>query len=248
MHSTNLKTAVLVLFCFNVLNILLAFSAQAKVPNNQHSQHSLMGSHGMVLMHDANEGFFVSHLPLYSSPHNYQLIYKVKIEKSDQLLNMLQKEMVTLVPDNFDLSRLIRGESFAINTMFFQGHFERGGKQKLTAKLTFEKSILAEKVSTSYSTKDAVFYTVVISDQSAIFAHKIQRSPSFDAIGFIKRSAIKNKLITSTEKKSNSTKATTNTASVICDKPTTLEPHTIKQQLESCAQFEIKYIETKDFS
>ena len=38
------------------------------------------------------------------------------------------------------------------------------------------------------------------------------------------------------------------TDKIVCQKPSTLDARTIKQQLKRCAQFDIKYIETKDFS
>lgn len=245
MLSNYLRNITVILFCFSLLNTLL-FSTSAQA-SDLHKMHSLMGSHGMVLMYNEKEGFFASHLPLYSTPHNYQLIYKIKTDKPEKLIELIQNDMVTLLPDNFDLSRLVNGESFSINTAFFQGHFERGGKQKFTSKMTFEKPILIEKVSTTYSDDVAAFYNVAVSENTAIFAHRIQRSPSFDAIGFIGRNELKDIITKNATDKTIITESKNNTNMIMCNKPFMLKSSKIKPQLESCAKFELKYIETQDF-
>lgn len=220
---------------------------------NAASHHDLMGSHGMVLILDENEGFFASHLPLYSSPHNYQIIYKVKVENPKLLAGYLQKGMVTVLPDRFDLTKLIKGESFSINTAFFQGHFERGGKQVVSANMIFENPVLIEKVSTTFKSKNAHFYTVPISESTAIFAHKIQRSPSFDAIGFLNKKMDQVTAIHEGSSKSNnpelsnSSNSSNSSDMKTCIMPAILESAQIKKQLANCAKFQWKYIETQDF-
>lgn len=246
-HSFNIITRAIGYFSL-VTILLFSFNALADNQVNKHEHHNLMGSHGMVLMHHKDHGFFVSHLPLYVSPHHYQLIYKVKIAGADELIHRLQKKMVTVVPENFDLSRLINNERFSIDTKFYQGHFERGGKHIFSAKMTFEKSILIEKISPTFTNKTAIFQTVAISKHTAIFAHKIQQSPSFDAVGFIKNKAIKSQVSNNKNKKIKTPNSIMHTDKIVCQKPSTLDARTIKQQLKRCAQFDIKYIETKDFS
>jgi len=206
-----------------------------------------MGSHGMVLIYDEKEGFFASHLPLYSSPHNYQIIYNVKTDKPDLLIRLLQKGMVTLLPENFDLSILIKGKRLLIKTAFYQGHFERGGEQVFTANMTFEKPILIEKVSTTFSSNSALFYKVILSEDTAIIAHKIQRSPSFDAIGFLNSTMTEDSALNNGFDKHNDIKPLVNSEVQTCNMPSILKITQIKKQLESCNQFEFKYIETQDF-
>ena len=234
MNSIFVKNITLYLVSICCLVCLLTIT-QVQANNThsqhkQHSQHNLMGSHGMVLIYHPEEGFFASHLPLYSTPHNYQIIYQVKLEEPQKYIDMIGKGMVTLLPSNFDLKRLISGESFAINTKIFQGHFERGGEVKFSTDMTFVKPILIEKVSATFTSSKATFYQAVISDQHAIFAHKIQQAPSFDAIGFVKRS----KLDVKGETK-------------ICEKPSKINEQMIKENIEACANYIISYIETQDF-
>lgn len=208
----------------------ISINAQANDSPILHGNHNLMGSHGMVLIYHPEEGFFVSHLPLYLTPHDYQLIYKIQVAEPEKLTDLLKNDMVTLLPANFDLSRLIVGERFSINTTFFQGHFERGGKSQFSTDMTFEKPILIKKVSPTFTSTKAVTFLAPISEQNAIFAHRIQKPPSFDAIGFVNSATVNDKFDT-----------------LICDKPSKLSVETIKAKLTACAKFDVKYIETQDF-
>jgi hypothetical protein len=221
-----------------VLCVLTILKVQAEELINLHEAHSLDGSHGMVLIHDDKEGFFVSHLPLYSRPHHFQLIYKVRINESDKVIDLLENGMITVLPDNFDLSRLVKGESFSINATFYQGHFERGGEIKLTTNLLFDEPVLIKRVNPKFNAISSIIYTVPISNQLEIFAHKIQQAPSFDAIGFINSAEIKRY----NNQKEDGVKYLT------CDKGTKLTTQKIKQNFEACQKFNIQYIETKDFS
>ena len=212
--TTYLKLLFLLCSMFNLA------AAQATEPH-------LIGSHGMVLINDKQAGSFVSHLPLYRSPHNYQIIYKVQLPQEVPIEQLAVSGMVTVLPDNFDLNRLVNGESFTINAKFFQGHFERGGQLSHSAKLTFVSAVLVKKVAPTQRKSNAQFYTVAINNNQAIFAHIIQPSPSFDAIGFMPQP--------------------NNLKTIQCAKPAKLDLITIRQQLKQCGFPEPAYIETQDF-
>ncbi|WP_440877198.1 hypothetical protein [Thalassotalea sp. PLHSN55] len=184
----------------------------------------------MVLLFNANEGLFASHLPLYAHPHNYQIIYKVTLDNPQRLTPLFEKGLVTVLPENFDLARLINGERFSLSTTFFEGHFERGGKAIFSAQLHFELQILSEQVEPSFSANNALFYRIAISDNTAVVAHKIQSAPSFDAIGFIN--------ITQKE----------NSTPLSCDQPIAREANIIKKHFAQCLDASFDYIETQDFN
>jgi len=248
MKLISYKKVLTYLSFLSIISVLLSnLTVQADELSSHRQAHSLMGSHGMVLIHDERVGFFVSHLPLYNQPHNFQLIYKVKISEPDKLLNLLKNGLVTVLPDNFDLSKLINGENFSINTAFYQGHFERGGLIKFTTKMSFEKPILIKKVSPEFNSKSSIIYTVPMSNQVTFFAHKIQQTPSFDAIGFIDSDFIDSSAIKHYKSKSKS-KDGDGIDYLTCDKPEKLDTKTIQERLQTCQKFNIKYIETKDFS
>jgi hypothetical protein len=243
MYITVLKSFTLKLLTVGLISWLFSsFFTQGNSQDILQNQHHLMGSHGMVLIHDAEAGFFASHLPLYVTPHNYQIIYKVHIKNTNRLIELLDDGMVTLLPKRFDLSKLIKGEVFSIDATFFQGHFERAGEIKFTQTITFIKPILVKEVSTTFIANSAVFYHVPISEKKAIFAHKIQNPPSFDAIGFAALPVLESIVGKENKEKPNGTTNTFN-----CSKPPILQAKSIKTQLNECASINIKYLETQDF-
>ncbi|WP_281561632.1 hypothetical protein [Thalassomonas sp. RHCl1] len=197
----------------------------------EHGDHALIGSHGMVLIYDQQEGIFASHLPLYRSPHNYQIIYKVEVSEHKMIRELLTAGMVTVLPTNFDLNKLISGEAFSVEAQFFQGHFERGGEVKNTGKISFTKPVLVKKVTKEHS-QAASFYTAAISKTKAIVAHKIQHPPSFDALAFM---ALPGKAA-----------AETNDV-IVCDNPKAFDADIISKQLELCGIPAPVYLETRDF-
>jgi len=242
MISTLSKTALLNLLSVSLIMVLITSSNVQAEPSSKtlsHSQqeHSLMGSHGMALIYHKKEGFFASHLALYYPPHNYQIIYKVHVKEQKKLIQLIEKNMITLLPDNFDLSRLIQGESFSIGTQIFQGHFERGGTAVFTSAITFVEPILIKKLSKTFAASSADFYYLPISKEAAIFAHKIQQAPSFDSIGFIDNAMVK----LDTQASAGMLKTLT------CNKPLLLTAQMIQKQLASCQPFDVKYIEIQDF-
>ena len=218
----------LTIFSASIFPLQSKATKNAEIKHSQH-QHNLMGSHGMVLLYDPIEGFIASHLPLYSTPHNYQIIYKIRIDNPDKLIQLLKTESVTLLPDNFNLMRLVNGEKFIIKANFFRGHFERGGKQVLSTNMSFEQPILVDKLSKDYVSNNAIFHTILLNDSTSIVAHKIQKKPSFDAVGFMKKEV---------DDKANR---------IVCEKPPSIDIATIKHHLKDCASFTLHYIETKDF-
>lgn len=224
---------------FILMNIV---KVQAETLHSEHKSHNLFGSHGMVLIHDNEQGFYASHLPLYTQPHHYQLVYKIETNTPEKLLTLLKTGMVTMLPDNFDLTRLVQGERFSINTAFFQGHFERGGKKIFNTNMAFEKPILIKKVNPSFFSTSSTFYLVPISDKQSLVSHKIQQAPSFDAIGLMNNAEIIS---------NNETEKEEGIRYLTCNKPSLLTLIEITTYFKTCQNFNVnfnfKYIETQDF-
>lgn len=163
-----------------------------------HENHKRVGSHGMVLFTDGAE-LYASHLPLYYSPHDYQLIYAVGSPHKATLIAYLQtgstshSNMVTLLPANFDLNKLVDGERFSISAQFYKGHFERGGTKWLgKSELTFEKLLFKRRLVKQYkptlsdegSVKDNLGekWTSISLGDKLLYIHLIGERPSFDAL------------------------------------------------------------------
>lgn len=209
-----------VLFCCTSLTV----NAHTK----QHQHHERIGYHGMVVFHVPEVGYFASHLPLYVKPHDYQVIYQITFENSSEVQAYFDAGMVTILPEKFDLNLLVEGQSFSLETKIFSGHFERGGKEISSTKVSFSKPILIKQVDNTYRAEHAEFYLTPVSEKLSLAVHKIQSSPSFDAITLKADSAAKSTLLT-------------------CQKPESLTQQKIQTAMKNCGLLTQLYIETKDF-
>lgn len=92
------------------------------------------GLHGMLLF--GGDPFYLSHLPMFMRPHNYQVILQVGFD--DKVLETLRADrdaggdgMHTFRPDDFPMSELdpnVEGpRKTSIPGAVYRGHFERGG-------------------------------------------------------------------------------------------------------------------------
>ena len=195
-----------------------------------HDHHQRVGSHGMVVFADNQHNLYASHLPLYNKPHDYQIIYQIETSDKPQILRLLAQGMVTLLPTQFDLNKLVNAERFSIDAVYYQGHFERGGTQMSNASILFAKAVLIEPVQANFFAAQAQFYQVPLSETSSLLIHKIQRAPSFDAIAVVSRPV---------EKK--------NSDLLMCDKPKTQLHPDITTALKQCGIGSLTYLETQDF-
>lgn len=221
-----------------------AVSSSQVYSNNHdlHKKHTRVGFHGMVLVTDGQH-LFASHLPLYQTPHDYQLVYEVKSTHQKQLVEHLTqinnsisthgaKNMITLLPARFDLNTLIEGQTFEIETEFYLGHFERGGKKWLKDKdFKFVRQIYKRPLANLPKTigsnvrKWHVLHTCPNNQQLLI--HLIQAAPSFDAIV------------------SGSQCLDTYVMNPLESVPDT---NTLHSEMKQCQSVDTLYFETKDFA
>lgn len=161
-----------------------------------HPMHSRMGQHGMVLFTDGAH-LYASHLPLYQRPHDAQIIYRIHSEHQRVLIQQLTAHtaqhnsgraptLLTLLPDRFNLDRLIAGETFHLPAQIYSGHFERGGTLWLTEqRLHFVQQIYLRSLSKPVQPLSQLVRWDALSlarGHSTLFVHRIQSPPSFDAI------------------------------------------------------------------
>ena len=192
--------------------------------HENHKQHHLMGSHGMVLIHHQDVGIFASHLPLYHTPHDYQIIYRVNVEQDEVLKALLSKDMVTILPEPFDLMTLVNKQQMTTKTAIYQGHFERGGVKVMDIEMTFATPILVERVDPNFVNSDMAFYRIPVANNLELTIHKIQQAPSFDAISLM-------------EKRNKS-----------CELPNQMTEQAVLTQLNLCGAKKVLYLETRDFA
>lgn len=208
---------------------LLILLASVAIAESDKHQHGRIGYHGMLLFNVPNTGLFVSHLPLYSKPHDYQIVYQVKFEGIENNSALFDEGMFTILPEKFDLNLLIEQQVFSLNTKIYSGHFERGGKKISTGKIQFSKPILVKPLSKSFSSHHAEFYLTPISEKLALAVHKIQAAPSFDSISIFPLN---------TDKHADMK---------LCEQPNNVLHANILSAIRNCGLTPPIYLETQDF-
>ncbi len=168
--------------------ILYALTALSPALAEHHAtQHSpAIGVHGMAIF-KVNESFYASHMPLANSIHAHQVIFSFTLDDSkvEPLSTLLsQHELVSIVPEVFDLWDLMNGSLSHINVDIHINHFERGGELvRENIRLEIGDLSLATPLENNVNGQ---YYVVPIDSESGLLVHKIGPSPSFDQILQIK--------------------------------------------------------------
>ena len=185
----------------------------------------------MVVLALPHDELVASHLPLYSPPHDYQILYKIEIPQ-DTINQLKDLELVTFLPEKFDLQTLIDGKQITLKGTFYKGHFERGGKAITTTSVKFSKQIFKRKLPIySRQSKPSRFEIINLEKGTQIALHHIQPKPSMDAIV----------QLTPAVNSAKSEMFCLNTLNI------NNAHDVIKQALEKCLQGKTLYLETKDF-
>jgi hypothetical protein len=185
MHIVNFKPLLLARWLFLLLGLVTASFTYANAKKQLHAH----GVHGMVMF--GHDNVYLSHLPLYAHPHDWQIILHVAA-KDQKLLaeiktQLKENSLLTIEPEMFDLMRLNPANTKAPLKSFkaniYIGHFERGGKlwkknieiQVLQVKIFRQLDPLAAKPTNSE-------YYVLGDKKHTYLIHRIFGRPDFDQI------------------------------------------------------------------
>ncbi len=100
-----------------------------------HGEGSTTGVHGMLLF--GEEALYLSHLPMFASPHNFQVLLEVGLDDAGRKAFLSDREAAgdgihTFVPKPFPITELAPHADgpgrTSIEGTIFRGHFERGGE------------------------------------------------------------------------------------------------------------------------
>lgn len=157
---------------------LISFKAQADVP----------ATHGMVLF--GSKTFYVSHLPMFHSPHDYQVLLEVSLKENrgfaiDTYLQDVAKGNLeyTLAPSKMDLTKVIDGSLKEFMAQLFKGHFEKGGQNLGWITVTVEKILYVQKLDEKAPIENK--YLVFGKNGDYFAAHIIGGKPNYDLIASI---------------------------------------------------------------
>ncbi|NDF15904.1 hypothetical protein EB061_11380 [bacterium] len=159
-----------------LLSLLFAFlpSAHADAPS----------VHGMLVF--GNEHVYVSHLPMFHSPHDYQMIAELELPPAalaKYRASLYSPETVyTLVPEKLVLPELV-AHPHPFLADLYQGHFERGGTpiaEEITVKL--KKVLLFQKFVPGQGKPTLTNFFLFGTPTEAFLAHEILAKPDFDQV------------------------------------------------------------------
>jgi hypothetical protein len=151
-----------------------------------HGMQDMPSTHGMFLF--GSEKIYLSHLPMFHTPHDYQVLLEVKLPKSvkEKYLAVLkdnpQQSMFTIVPESFILPELVASKGNFMAQLFF-GHFERGGSP-FTTMVEFEitKVLYFKKFEKTASQPKEANYILIGNEVEQFLVHSITSKPDFDQI------------------------------------------------------------------
>ena len=143
--------------------------------------------HGMLLF--GNQATYASHLPMFHSPHDYQLLLKLSLQDqaggktlaSYEEAKKNATEYFTLVPEVMDLTKVMSGAKTTFPASIYKGHFERGGEMLGEVQVHVERIIFSTKLN-GQGVPSENKYFVFGGNGEYFAAHLIQGKPNFDAV------------------------------------------------------------------
>lgn len=158
--------------------------------NSEISATASAAVHGMVIF--GTDTLFVSHIPMYMSPHDYQSIMQVKLSHpTSDALAVYQKALgtsgkqtlFTVRPKPFVLPNLLNGKISSFTADLYKGNFEQGGKVVLSnVTVTVEENLYTTQLSKSTAAAEALTYIPVETADSSYLVHQISAPNNFDHI------------------------------------------------------------------
>lgn len=138
----------------------------------------------MMLM--GSEIIYASHLPMFHSPHDYQIISVLELSKDDQAKYILDKKnhpeelIYTIEPETFVLPEMINHtKTFKAN--IYRGHFERGGEKFLENIMVKISKVIYYKQFDKKSIKPKnLQYLLFGNAKEQFLVHRISARPDFD--------------------------------------------------------------------
>ncbi|HEY0407302.1 MAG TPA: hypothetical protein VGC89_16330 [Pyrinomonadaceae bacterium] len=167
---------------------------------HDHSHPPQEPAHNMMVV--GEKSVFLSHLPMFMTPHNVQLILEATFIHSGQDVTPIytkdrqthpQEKMYTLEPrDRFKLPTLFTPrppERASFKGTIFRGHLERGGVvigelENIDVKV--KRVVYAQKLDSSLSKSDTLEYILFGKGKELFLAHVITKAPDFDQLLSVK--------------------------------------------------------------
>lgn len=140
-----------------------------------------MGIHGMVVFGKN----YLSHIPMFHEPHDYQIIMDVKLDHPELAPEAnFGQELHTFVPKKFSLGDLLNGKLDKIEGTLYQGNFEAEGARPMhegvTAKI--EHILHSHHLSQEQPGPAELEYYLYGDRNDAYLVHPIHGNAGFDQV------------------------------------------------------------------
>lgn len=143
-------------------------------------------THGMLIF--GNEKIYASHLPLFHSPHDYQIILELELIAADKKKfiadQQLHPEFTTysIEPEKFVLPDMIASpKPFKVNV--YRGHFERGSTALLEqVTVTIRQVIYFKKLNLADVKDTSTKFILFGNSKEQYAAHRLSNKPDFEQI------------------------------------------------------------------
>jgi hypothetical protein len=155
-----------------------------------HGEGDTTGVHGMLLF--GEDVVYLSHLPMFMSPHNFQVLLEVGFDDAVHELLRADRDasdggLHTFEPEVFAITELDPGGDgparTAIEGTIFHGHFERGGTpiaEHVTAEVRNVVYFAEFDTQARHQADQALTYLCFGRAGQLHLAHRITASPDFD--------------------------------------------------------------------
>jgi hypothetical protein len=143
-------------------------------------------THGMLLF--GKEKIYASHLPMFHTPHDYQIILELEFDKNAKKLFVADQEKnpeyatYTIEPEKFVLPNMVHNpKPFKAN--IYRGHFERGGKKIASDINVIIKQVIFYKKFTPNEARSSTTDFILFGNEKELFmVHHITNKPDFEQI------------------------------------------------------------------
>jgi hypothetical protein len=163
-----------------------------KVSHDHPDPDATFGTHGMLLF--GEETLYLSHLPMFMPPHNFQVILEVTL--NDEAVGRLRdfrahfgrNGMYTFKPKEFHITDLIsRHPGKPARTSFggtlFRSHFERGGESiSKHVKVHVTDVLYFQEIGAASTKGSELGYLLFGKGQEKFLVHRITAPPDFDHV------------------------------------------------------------------
>jgi hypothetical protein len=171
-------------------SISLIFFLFITITNAQHKHGNastdVPSTHGMLVF--GKEKIYASHLPMFRSPHDYQIILELELDTNTKKLFVVDQgknsdhNTYMIEPETFILPDMIHNpKPFKAN--LYRGHFERGGKKIASDIVVSIKQVIYYKKINPEEVKSGTTDFIIFGNPKEQFiVHQLTNRPDFEQI------------------------------------------------------------------